>query len=851
MRARAMPRLTTLFSRVPRPGAIGRDLRYAARSLARARAFTAVCVVSLGIGMAPVIAIPYASRVLNKAVTPAAVKADGLVEVFTKRVGPREAASVWSYPDFVDLRAADTGLVLVGWANGESTQTTPAPGGEQKRVVTTKFVSANYFQTLGIALVRGPGFDASLDDPVKTEPVVILGYDFWQHELGADPDVIGTRLTFDGVSHLVVGIAPRLAVDERQIFMPLELDPHLSAEAAREAGVRRRSEEWIHVNGRLRPGVSVAQASAAVSAVTSRLAEAYPATNALKSGVVAAYDPVGVLERPRFRLLQVVALTLTGAVLLVVCLNISGMMQVRYAMRERELAIRRAIGASRGGLVRQLLSEAVVLAALGGTLASIIIFNLPSVITWLSKQPLPAQVQDALHVDATMVVICAAFCLVTSLACGFLPAVRFSRPNVLASLKDDTGVGGRRAGRVHRPAVALQVAIAVPLVVMAGISLDRVRATATADLGFDADHLYAAPLTLDGLTVEQASFQTRRLSDLLARADGVASVTVVDGLPLDFRSRMTRVALPVPADVAPAPVSVQVTRVGDDYLDTMGIRLARGRGFTADDRAGSEPVTIVTTPLADRLAPGGDVIGRRLVFGADGKTPRTLTIVGVTDDFPTSQMSTPREQLLVPLAQHPGVSFDAVPVFDDVSNAAHLMLVARGAAGATPAQVTGAIGGVVRELDPAFPPASIITGVGLRRHSMNDFLTQSTVAGGAGSVILILSALGIYGVVGLMVATRTREMAVRVALGASRRRVIGTVVFDVVKLVLPGIGLGLVLTVTLMRLNSENMGIPLSGVEPVAYVVGAAVAVLVAVLASLIPARRAASVQPMIAMRSE
>jgi putative ABC transport system permease protein len=835
--------------------AIWRDLRSAARSLARARAFTAVCVVSLGIGMAPVIAIPYAARVLNKAVTPPAVKTDGLVEVLTKRVGPREAVSAWSYPDFIDLRAADTGLALVGWANGESTQTTPAPGGEQTRVVTTKFVSANYFETFGVALVRGPGFDATMDDPLKTEPVVILGYDFWQHELGADPDVIGTRLTFDGVPHVVVGIAPRLAVDERQIFMPLEQDPHLhpSAEAAPDARDARtdRGDEWIHVNGRLRPGVSIAQASAAVSAVTSRLAVAYPATNELKAGIVEAYDPVGVLQRPQFRLLQVVALTLTGMVLLVVCLNISGMMQVRYAMRERELAIRRAIGASRGRLVRQLLSEAVVLAALGGTLASIVIFNLPSVIAWLANQPLPAQLQDALRIDPTMVAICAGFCLVTSLACGLLPAMRFSRPALLSALKDETGVGGRRVGRVHRPAVALQVAIAVPLIVMAVIPLDRVRATATADLGFDADHLYAAPLKLDGLTVEQASFQIRRLRDMLARAGGVASVTVADGLPLDFRGRTTRVSLSVAADVASTPIAVQVTRVGDGYLDTMGIRLARGRGFTAGDRAGAEPVTLVSTSLANRLAPDGDVIGRRLVFGPDENSRQMLTIVGVTADFPSSQMSNPREQLIVPLAQHPGVQFEAVPVSNDMSNAAHVMLVARGAAGVPPAQVTGAIERVVRDLDPAFQRAAIVTGVGLREHSMNDFLTQSAVAGGAGSVILILSALGIYGVVGLMVATRTREMAVRVALGASRRRVIGTVVFDVIKLVAPGIGLGLILTVALMRLNSQNMGIPLSAIEPVAYVLGAVVAVLVAIVASLIPARRAASVQPMIAMRSE
>jgi predicted permease len=831
---------------------IWRDLGHAGRALAKARAFTVVCVVSLGVGMVPVIAIPYASRVLNRAIAPPGVRAEGLVEVLTTPVGPRAAVSSWSYPDFLDLRAADTGLTMTGWTNGESQYTIDTPGGVETESVSTKFVSANYFRTFGVTLARGPGFDDAMDDPLRTEPAVIPGYDFWQDHLGADPDIIGKRLTLDGVPHVVVGIAPELAFDERQIFVPIEQYPLLRERNAEAERLRSdRSHEWIHIHGRLSPGVRVAQARAAVSGVTSRLARQYPSTNEFRAGIVEPYDPVGVLQRPQFRILQTVALTLTGTVLLVVCLNISGMMQVRSAMRERELSVRQAIGASRGRLIQHLLSEAIILAALAGTLAAIVLFNVPPVLVRLSGADIPVQLQQAMRVDAYMVAICAGLCLVTSLACGLWPALRFSRPAIISSLKDDAGVGGLRAGRVHRLTAALQVAIAVPLIVMAGVSLDRVRATATADLGFDADLLYAAPLKLDDRSPEHAGFQIRQLRDVLAQAGGVASVTVADGLPLDFRGRGMRVALEVDANTAPRPLSVQVTRVGEGYLDTMGIPLWRGRGFTAADRAGAAPVAVVSKPLADWLAPGGDVIGKRVTFVTDGTTRQTFTIVGVTRDFPTSQMSTTREQLLLPLAQHPGVRFDAVAVADDRSNAAHLMLVARSAAGAEPQQITAALTQVVRELDPDFQPAGVVTGVWLRQNSMRDFLVQSAVAGGAGGVILMLSALGVYGVVALMVAARTREMAVRVALGASRRRVIGLILFDVVKLVMPGIGIGLILTVALVRLNSENMGIPLSQVEPLAYIAGAAVAVLVAILASLVPARRAASVQPMVAMRAE
>jgi hypothetical protein len=273
-----------------------------------------------------------------------------------------------------------------------------------------------------------------------------------------------------------------------------------------------------------------------------------------------------------------------------------------------------------------------------------------------------------------------------------------------------------------------------------------------------------------------------------------------------------------------------------------------GRAFTVDDRAGAELVTVISKALADTLLPNAaaaEAVGKRLTFGADDKTQQTLTIVGVIGDFPTAQMSTEREQLLVPLAQHPSSS---------------VFLVARSAAGAPPQKLTAALENAVQALGPDFersltyadglPLSNIVTGVWLRQNSVRDFLVGSAVAGGTGSVILMLAALGVYGVVGLMVAMRTREIAVRVALGASRQQVLGMILFDVVKLVTPGVVVGLILTVALNRLNAENMGISLSSAEPLAYVFGAAIAILVAVLASLAPARRAASVQPMVAMRS-
>ena len=831
---------------------IWRDLVYAGRSLAKARAFTCVCVVSLGIGMVPVIAVPYLSRVTRT--PPPGVTTEGLVELVTTPLGSRGATDAWSYPDFMDLRTADPGIDIAGWTGGPSKTAIQTPAGVETTSVATMFVSANYFKTVGLALARGPGFEPSMDEPLKAEPVVILGYSFWQNQLGSDPDIVGKTLTLDDIPHVVVGIAPdrfdgHLFLHGKELFVPLERHPLLRDRNTATKVRSDRGHEWIFTIGRLSPGVGLAQASAVVSAVTSRLAKEFPATNEFKAAVVVPYHPSGSLGRSQFLRLQAIALTLAGTVLVVVCLNISGMMQVRSAVRQRELSIRQAIGASRRRLVQHLLSEAIILAALGGTLGSVVLFNTPSAISWFVGQPIQIQLQAALKVGPSMIAICVGLCLVTSLLFGLLPATRFSRPVIISSLKDDAGVGGFRAGRVHRLTAALQVAIAVPLLVMSGIALDRVRATATADLGFESDLLYAAPLKFDRVAEDSVQFRIRSVRDNLEKASGVAAVTVADGLPLYFGGSGAKVSLEVDANTAPKVISVRVTRVGDGYLDTMGIPLLLGRGLTPDDREGAERVTVISKALAGLLVPNAEaaaVIGKRLTFGAEAKTQQALTIVGVTGDYPTAQMSEQRAQLLLPLAQHPS---------------ADVFLVARSAAGEQPMKLTAALDSAVRDLGPDFtrtltredgvPYASIVTGVWLRQNSVRDFLVQSAVSGGAGSVILMLAALGVYGVVGLMVTMRTREIAVRVALGASRRRVIGMILFDVVKLVTPGVGVGLVLTAALNRLNAENMGISLSSVEPLAYVFGAAIAILVAVLASLAPVRRAASVQPMVAMRSE
>jgi predicted permease len=818
---------------------IWRDLKLAVRSLAKARAFTFVCVVSLGIGMAPVIAVPYGARILPQ--EPPGLKTEGLVELVTTSQPSREATDLWSYPDFVDLQNANTGAELTGWAPAQTEVVLDSSQGG-KTGADTLFVSSNYFAVIGVALAQGSDLHETAD------PIVVVSHDFWQKRLDSDPNVIGKPITVNKVPHTVVGIAAapfggHLGFQDFSLFIPLERHPRVMADTT----VRfDRAKEWVNIHGRLSPGATIEQARGIVGTVTAQLAKEHSATNESKSGTVEPYHPMGSLNASQITLVRTILQTLTLLPLLVICLNITGMVQVRSAMRERELSIRQAIGASRKRLMQALLAESVVLAALGATLASVVLFNTPKLMAWWIGQPLPVQFADALRLDVSMIAVVTGMCLATSLVFGWLPAARFSKPVIITVLKDDAGTGGVRAGRLQRVATALQVAIATPFFILGGMTLERVRATATDHLGFESEVLYAGLLLVDA-----AGSNVRSARETLTRAGGVASVTVTDGLPLDFRYRMTRVGTTPDGNAAPKTVAAHVTRVGEGYLETLGIRLIRGRPFGPDDRAGAEDVTIVSKPLAERLFPNADPVGQRIAYGVGGKSERILTVVGVTADFPTSQMSTDRAQLLLPLAQHPDVLKDSVNVDDDRGGSPKLMLVARSMPGEQPKAMTAALENVLRTLDPEFESASIVTGVSLREFSVEDFLTQSAVSGVVGGVLLLLAALGIYGVVGLMVATRIREIAVRVALGASRRRVMGMVLFDVVKLVLPGVFLGLLIAVAFIKLKAEDFGVSLSNLEPLAYLIGCSFAVLIAIMASLAPARRAASVQPMIAMRSE
>ena len=820
------------------------DLLHAARTLLRARAFTAVCVISLGLGMSVVFAILLLLRLVFN--TPPGVNEDRLAELVIRPSGQLRAQAgsaiidTWSYADYLDVRdAAANAMAVTGWSPGEGLF---RPDGQDATMqVMTMYVSSNYFSTVGVTLARGSGFTAA-DDAMRAEPEAVIAYRVWQVRFNADPHIIGRQITINQTPHTVVGIAPdgfRGHISDLDdafytVWLPLSRHPRLMAsETARQA----RDTAWVRILGRLRDDRSVAEADAIVQSAMAALASRYPSTNQEKTGGVEAYFPAGAAMRSQFGFARLMLLGISGIVLLVVGLNISGMMLVRSAMRQRELAVRSAMGASRWRLMRHHLSEALVMALLGGGLASALLFGAPLAVAWALDNWGPAI--DLFKPDPWIALQCFAVCFVTSLVLGVLPALRFSRPSIVTALKNDSAGGGMRVGNLQRLTAAAQAGLAVPFLVICGVHLDQARVTAFADVGFKPRGLYAARVNLAAIakTDEEQRLFLRTVQDHLKEAPGVTSVSIGDGLPLDFIYRNVRIA----RDGESSFVAAHTTRVGPGYLETIGTRLLAGRMIDANDREGADRVVLLSEPLARQLVPSGDPIGARVVFAIAGGEPQTYTVVGVTADLASTQMGNPRPQLFLSLAQQPATA---------------LLVMARGAP-ADPAMrgvFQNAIADGLRAISRQTPPETVfrelITGEGLIETSRSDILTMSAAGGVAAGVALVLATLGVYGVIAFMVATRTREIGIRIALGASRRRVLRDVLAGALRLVVPGIGFGLLLAVLWVRLTDPSW-YPLGGVEPLVYSVAAGTAFFVAVLAGIPSARRAAAVHPMVAMRAE
>ena len=809
---------------------VGRDLVHAARSLSRSWAYSLVSLVSLAAGLGVTLTVMMLFRVTMEA--PFEVDEEGLVEVLPTEEGQLEGA--WSYPDFVELQERVGALELTGWTLREGSLRTE--GTEAGQRVNVAYVSPGYFEVLRLEPSLGRGLPA--DGRVDGDAVpVIVSHGFWRNQMGEAPDVVGRVLSLNRAPHVVAGVAPEWFSfhDTRRnadAWVPLASHPALAADAP---GRFDRGQAWIGVLGRLRDGSTREQAEAAVRAVAAGLAEAYPVTHQDRSGRVLPWHWQGAqFVSDDGWIAPALFGTLSGFLLLVVCLNLAGMAMVRGASRARELAVRLAIGSSRRRLVQVLMAEAVVLAAVGGILVVGVAWLALRIITARYGVPVPASAA----MDAPAVAGWMAVAFGTTLVFGLIPALRFSRPDLLAVIKEDPGSGGRRSGFFHRLVASAQAGLAVPVLVVAVAVGQGALQITSVDFGVEEEGLVVwAPsdLAAEGYDAAAAERFARDLVREVGALPGVEAVVPSDRTPLDGRPQPVQISTP---DVG-TQATARMARVGPGWLDALGVPLLRGRSIERDDVPGAEPVAVVTAELAAELFPDGEPLRRRLTLEWPDGERREVTVVGVAGELAGQFLGVGEDHVLVALAQEPST------VLGLAVRAAPASLADDGLA--------EAIERIGLELDSELAQPNVAAFSTIVEEQSKEFSVWSAFFGVLAVLLLLLSALGVYGVVAFTVASRTKEIGLRMALGSSREQVLRKVLWDGARLALPGLALGALAgtAVAAQILNPMyvQIGLPLAGAGTLAAASAAAMGVVLA--SSFLPARRAASVDPLETLRAE
>ncbi len=812
---------------------LGTDVRLSVRSLARTRGFTLVALLSLALGIGANAALFSFVHAAFIRPVPGVAEPDRVVELLVTSRG--RTMSEWAYPDLEDVRTAGTPIQTVaGWKMRDGALVI----GDASQRVRVMYASSGYFTALGIRPARGRLFQASEDVGAGEHPVAIVSHQLWRNDLGGRADILGEVITLDRTPYTVIGVAPetfrhhRIGEPGPDLWVPLVQYPAL---AGPENFAARRNAIWVEALGRLRPGATVGEANAAVATVFDRLAKEYPDTNRERAAVVAPFGPLPARDRAQSTV-GIAALLAAGAlVLFIICTNLAGMMLARGAAGQRDLAVRAALGAGRGRLVRRVLVEAATLALGGGALGGVAAWWATRLAASSALLGLP---DVDLTPDARVLAFSCLLVLATSLVIGLLPALRLTRAGTIGSLRDEMGAGGRRAGRFHRVAVSAQVGVAVLFVAVSGVFVRSLSQLDRRDLGFDPQRLLIVSLDLSSQGYDDPARGldfADRVRASVAALPGVRAVAIADGLPVDLVGNFTSVTRADSRDAEADGVQTEFTRVGPGFFQAVGTRLLRGRGIEEGDTTSSPPVVVITRRLAERLWPGEDALGRqvRLPFTTkDAGAPHT--VVGLVPDVASSRPTEDWPQVFVALAQH----------YDRPRG----LLLVRSQGDA--ASLTRPVQSAIRSVDPLFAVFSAVTSSEMLARSLEDQRVAALTTGGLGLAGLLLSAFGVYGLVAFVVSQRTREFGVRMALGASRRRVLGAVLCDGLRLAAPGLAVGLIAASGFM-VAVQSMLLGVAPLNPAAFGLTAVAVLSVVLLACAVPAARAAGVDPSEALRTQ
>jgi putative ABC transport system permease protein len=801
------------------------DARFAFRTFRQSKGFTLVAVstIALGIGATAAIFSVVDSLILKPLPYP---DADRIVMVWmdNPKLGLHE--DVHSYPNLMDLRAQNRSLSHLNAFRELGVNLTGT--GEPQRV-TAGMMSAEAMAAVSARPIVGQLFTAE-NEKTGNDGVVVLGEGLWKSNFGGDPSVLGKSIELNGRSRTVIGVLPaafEFPSERTQLWMPLVVPDN--------AKTARSWFSWWAV-GKIKPGVSLQQARADLGAVAKRLAEQYPTNR--DYGVTVTPLPEQVVG-PTLRTTLWVILGAVAAVLLSACANVANLLFSRAAVREREVTVRMALGASNRRLVRQLLTESLLLSGLGGIVGIALAFGALRVLPRLAPADLPRL--STIHLNGTVLLVTAAVTVLTGLLFGLVPAMQSSRARLSENLREGGrgGTAGRGGQRLRRGIVAAQLALVVVLLTSAGLLLRTWVTLQQVQLGFSPKNELTLTLQLPGTKYPQpadvVSFYERLLDRVRALA-GVESAGTIETMLLSATPNSTGITVEGRASRA-NDKEVTFDGISPGFLNTVGARLVGGRNFTASDRNGTMPVAIVNEEAVKNYWPNG-AIGKRFRFGTGGTSDTIqnpwVTVVGVVANMRRTGVDKPvRDEAFLPFAQ---------------TASSRQLVVLRTTR--DPMSFVGPVRRAVKEIDAAQPISNaqtmeqMLSGrVAQRRFSM-------VLVGMFAALALTLALIGAYGVTSYLVSQRTREIGIRMALGADSRRVARSIVGEGLRVAAIGVLAGLIIALFTTRLAAGL----LYGVSPRDPVtLGAVVVTLLAVsaIANYLPARRAARVDPLTALRQD
>jgi predicted permease len=822
---------------------IWQDLKYGARVLARNPGFALIVVFTLAIGIAANTTIFSVFNALLLKPMPGRDPAR-LATVYTSDYsGPLYGAS--SYADFVDFRERSRSFTSLTAHTLQPLLLTEK--GESQRIMSG-VVTANYFDTLGVGAAYGRTFLAEEDNEANAG-VVVLSYGLWQRQFGSDPTVVGRTVRLNGKPFTIVGTAPAsfngllrgLATD---VWVPMAMLPRLSNEADT---LTNRGSRGLMIVGRLKAGGTVSDAQAEMAVVADQLHKNY---GDYWTNVRREPRRVTVLSESRSRippsarepvLIFMTLLTVVvGLVLLVACANVASLLLARAAGRRREIAVRVALGAGRGRLVRQLLVESVFLALLAGAVG-IILALWTTGLMQAFQPPLPFTLALELEMDNRVLGYTLGLSILTGILFGLAPALRASRPDLVDWLKEEGAgsAGGYRRSLLRNALVVAQVAVSMLLLVGSGLLLRSLANAEAINPGFNPENVlvFSVDLDIQGYAAVQGREFYRNLRERLEKLPRVEAVSMARNLPLGLGGGRRGISI---QDYEPGPgedMEVHFDVVAPGYFEALQIPMVRGRTFTKADAEGAPGAVIVNEAFARRYWPGQDPLGKRMSRGRitqDGQKIFPLEVVGVAKDGKyVSLGEDPR----------PYVYYCHLQQYEP-----SMSVLVRTAS--EPKQLIGAVRGATQSVDPNLPIFSVTTLVEHLGISLIPVRIAATLLGIVGLVAMILASLGVYGMVSYAVSQRTQEIGIRIALGARANDILRLAVGQGAGLVFLGITVGLAAAFGVTRFMKFLL-YGISPTDPMTFVGIAALLAGVALLACYFPARRATRVDPMVALRYE